>query len=213
MLFASPDSPLLVGLTGGIGSGKSTIAKIFLALGIPVFNADEAGKSAYQQPEVLRKVVDLLGAGILNESGQADRKKIAALVFNDQHKLSALNLIIHPWVKDSFLKWMNTIAVGTPYLIRESAILLEAGLADEHDVIIQVTAPVETRIDRVTKRDQVAREDVLLRMSRQMSDVDRVSQCHFQIVNDGLTPVLPRVLQIHQLLSHESAQYRRNKKC
>jgi len=204
--------PLIVGLTGGIGSGKTTIAAIFSALGAPVFLADDAGRKAYDDPQVCERVVELLGRRILNETSQPDRSLIAEIVFKEPDKLKSLNSIIHPFVNDAFRTWLSAMNDSIPYVIRESAIIFESGLSDEHDVLIQISAPEELRIKRVVRRNHITRESVMKRIAAQLSDSEREALCNFVIVNDGQHPLIPEVLRIHQMLSDESSQYRRNKK-
>ena len=206
------EQPLLIGLTGGIGSGKTTIAKIFQALGIPVFNADEAGRNIYDDPKVIGEVSDLLGNEILDDHQKVIRKRIAEKVFRDPSLLQKLNSIIHPKVKAYFEKWKAQLPLETPYLLRESAILFEAGLAPDHDFIIHVSAPLELRLIRASQRDHASMEDIRSRAERQWSDEQRINHAHFNILNDGIHPVIPAVIQIHQRLIHESTQHRRNQR-
>ncbi|WP_340063403.1 dephospho-CoA kinase [Ascidiimonas aurantiaca] len=186
---------MIVGLTGGIGSGKSTVAGFFQEMGVPVFIADEVAKTLLaDSAEVIKKVKALLGTAAY-KSGVPDRKYIAGEVFADPDKLKRLNKIIHPEVRKKFDEWYKK--QPSPYVIKEAAILFESGGAKECDLIITVTAPMETRIDRVITRDGVSREAVLARMKNQWSDEEKIKLSDFTIVNTDIEETRRQIEDIH----------------
>jgi|SRR5581483_4144098 len=189
---------LKVGVTGGIGSGKSSVCKIFECLGVPVFRADDEGRRLLSEDaDVQKKVVDLFGNSVLI-SGKLDRKKIASVVFNDEKKLVQLNSVIHPAVRNSFLNWLN--GQSTNMIIEEAAILFESGAYKNMDTVIVVSAPEYVRIDRVMRRDNTTEQEVKLRMKNQLSEEDRVKRASHVIVNDGTAMLIPAVLDLHKSL-------------
>ncbi len=186
-----------VGITGGIGSGKSTVCKIFAALGVPVFHADiEAGK-LYRQKDIIRTVTGKFGKDMLDSSGGINKKILSDIVFNDPVALAFLNSVIHPAVREVYQKWLQGHS-NRSYTIYEAAILMESGYYKHNDLNIVVTAPEDLRIRRVVKRDQVTDEDVRNRIKNQWDDEQRISRTDFVITNDGNSPVIPQVLKIHQ---------------
>jgi len=174
-------TPKIIGLTGGIGSGKTTIAKYFASLGIPVYIADEEAKKILNTVDVVAAVTEAFGDEILT-GGLPDREKLSALVFADKEKLGVLNGIIHPAVKKHFLQWVsgNTEA---KFVIKEAAILFETGTYKDCDKIILVTAPEDVRIKRVMERDGVTREKVLERIENQWDDATKKSFSDYIIQN------------------------------
>jgi dephospho-CoA kinase len=162
--------PKIIGLTGGIGSGKTTIANEFKKAGIPVYIADDRAKQMLDTPQVQSKIVAAFGDVLTG--GAVDRGKLAAIVFNDKGKLNTLNSIVHPAVKEDFAKWVAENATK-PILVREAAILFESGTYKDCDFIITVSAPVEVRIDRVVNRDGSTREQVRQRIENQWTDEQR----------------------------------------
>lgn len=189
----------LVGLTGGIGSGKTTVARVFTTLGVPVFQADEATREAIKEPAIRKEIIDLLGKDILKENGVIDRKKVAAIVFTDKKKLERLNSILHPEARKMFHDWVGK-QTG-PYVIKEAAILFESGAWKEMDLIITVTASEEVRVARVAKRDNLEVEEIHKRMSNQMKEEERIRRSHFAINNDGALSVIEQVMEVHKKLS------------
>src|ERR1035437_1031198 len=158
-----------VGITGNIGSGKSTVARLFGMLDVPVFYADQQARLISEHNDVLEVIKKTFGGKVIAADGSLNRKAIAAIVFSDAAKLSALNSIIHPRVKDSFNEWC-ALHRSAPYLLHESAILFESGLDYLCERIILVTAPEEIRIHRVMQRDLLSRQEVISRMHNQWAE-------------------------------------------
>lgn len=174
----------IVGLTGGIGSGKSTIAAYFKKRGVPVYIADDEAKKIMNDPEVVKKVQSVFEENII-ENKQLNRKKIAELVFSSPEQLKKLNSIVHPEVKKHFLDWVKKHEKH-PFVIKEAAILFESGTYKDCDKIILVTAPEALKIARVMKRDNVGREQVLERMKNQWSDEKKIPLSDYVIQNTDL---------------------------
>lgn len=190
-----------IGLTGGIGSGKSTVARIFETLGAPVFYADAAGRALLDSStEVRYEVTKLLGEEAYLK-GKANRTWIAQQVFENEPLLLKLNAIIHPSVRQSFLDWKSDIITQSHYCLREAAILFESGSYLDCDQIICVTAPIELRIDRVMKRDGADKANIEKRMSKQLPEEEKAKRSDFIIVNDSQSPLIPQVIAIHKKLS------------
>ena len=171
----------IIGLTGGIGSGKTTVANLFIAHGIPVYIADEEAKKILDQPEIAAAVASKFGDDVCN--GQlVDRRKLAAIVFNNPVKLQQLNSIIHPAVKKHFIQWVKARS-GHQMVVKEAAILFESGTNADCDAVITVTAPLEKRIERVMKRDGISREAVLDRIENQWDESKKIALSDFVIDN------------------------------
>lgn len=173
----------IIGLTGGIGSGKTTIARLFQAEGIPVYIADEEAKKILDLPVTIEKVTNEFGSNLLKDN-KIDRKLLADLVFNHPEKLKILNAIIHPLVKKHFDEWVQE-HTAFPFVIKEAAILFESGSFKYCDKIITVTAPEEVKIERVIKRDRTTRAAVLDRIKNQWTDAQRIEKSDFVIVNQN----------------------------
>lgn len=190
---------LTVGLTGGIGSGKSIVAKVFEVLGIPVFNSDiEAKKILFTNEQIIAKVKIYFKNAF--ENNQLNKKKLAQLVFNDKTALNQLNQILHPKVKEVFELWVKENA-NAPFVVKEAAILIETGIYKELDKLILVTAPTSLRIQRVIARDGIAEQEVIERINNQLSDEKKIPFADFIIQNDDETLVIPQVMKIHKLIS------------
>ena len=186
---------LRVGLTGGIGSGKSLIARILRILEVPVFEADvEAKKLMEQDPELIGSIKGRFGDHIYS-GGKLDRKSLASVVFKDPAALKELNAIVHPVVRKAFSNWADR--QNAPYVVMEAAILAETGGHSAFDRIIVVSAPEELRIQRVMQRDGVEEEAVRSRMKNQATEEERLAIADHVIVNDGKQMVLPQALSIH----------------
>lgn len=171
----------IIGVTGGIGSGKTTLVRYFESLGIPVFIADDEAKKVTQLPEVLDKIKSVFGE-IVFENEQLNRQKLAAIVFTDAEKLDQLNRIIHPAVRSQFQLWLDQYQ-SEPFVIYEAAILFESGSHTICDHTITITAPLEDRINRVMLRDNCTREQVLQRISAQWTDEERSAKSDFVVEN------------------------------
>lgn len=193
----------IIGLTGGIGSGKSTVSRIFKVLNVPVFYADDEAKVLYESAHVIQAVTKLLGNSVLNSEGKIDRKRMAALIFEDTEKLVQIQQLIHPLVKQRFEEWTESFQKEALYCIREAAILIESGSYKDCDKIIVVTAPEEIRIQRVMKRDNISEQEVKRRMAHQMQESERLKYADFIINNDGSHPLIRQVVQIHHQLIAE----------
>lgn len=187
---------LKIGLTGGIGSGKTTIAKIFELLKVPVYYADDASKRLYHtNKELMAGLKKHFGEDIYTNE-ELNRSKLAAIVFNDAEKLELLNSLAHPITIKDAEDWMQRQT--TPYIIKEAALLFEAGSAKGLDYIIGVSAPQDLRIQRVMERDGIDREAVVGRMKRQMDEEEKMLLCDFVIKNDEQELVIPQVLKLHE---------------
>lgn len=186
-----------VGLTGNIGSGKTTVARLFEIIGAPVYNADLHGRTISQRADVINEVVVAFGDEIIDAEGLLDRKAVAAIVFNDALKLQQLNAIIHPRVRADFLDWCN-VHTSAPYVIHESAILFESGLNTMFDKTIMITAPDALKLERVKDRDGASEKDILSRMANQWSDSRKAALSDFVITNDGKSSLIEQVFAIHR---------------
>jgi dephospho-CoA kinase len=190
----------VVGVTGGIGSGKSVVCNIFKHLGIPVYESDIKAHQLYEKhPETLEKIRNEISEEAIDKNGKINRKKLSEIVFNDNRKLKILNSIIHPLVKTDFNKWVNSNK-GFPYVIKEAAILFESGANEYCDKIISVIAPVDLRISRVRERDHKTRAEIEQIINRQMTDEERIPKSDFVIYNDEKQMLIPQVMKIHSSL-------------
>lgn len=204
----SPLPILRVGLTGGIGSGKSTVAQIFEALDIPVSYADQEAKRIMNEDAGLRAaIIARFGPEAYNaETGLLDRRWMAAQVFSDPARLDALNSLVHPVTIREGEKWMLSMAGRAPYAIREAALIFETASAAHLDFIIGVYAPSSLRIQRTIGRDHLTRDAVLQRMRYQINEEIKMRLCDAVIQNDGLQAVLPQVLALHEQLLRLAAK-------
>jgi len=186
---------LRVGLTGGIGSGKTTVAKIFEVLGIPVYYADEETKRLMNtDPVIRRNIVKEFGDRAYDDHG-LDRSYLASVVFNDEKKLALLNSLTHPATIEHANKWMKQ--QHSSYIIKEAALIFESGSNKHLDYVIGVSAPEEIRIRRVMERDGVSEEQVRSRMARQMNEEEKIALCDFVVVNDEREFLITQVLSLH----------------
>jgi dephospho-CoA kinase len=185
-----------VGVTGGIGSGKSLICEVFSHLGIPVYTADDAAKHLMDEdPEIIKDLKRVFGNDIYRH-GKLDRPKLAGLIFDDPKLLADVNRIVHPRVQHDFTNWCSTFT-GVPFIIQESAIIFESGANKLFDYIILVTSPVEMRIQRVLNRPGTSREKIMRIMKNQLPEEEKIVGSHFIIKNDETTLVLPVILSIY----------------
>jgi len=187
---------LKIGLTGGMGSGKTTVSQIFSSLNIPVFYADDIAKAIMNEDAGLKQsIIDLFGSDAYIENS-LNRKYIADIVFNDAYKLEQLNALVHPVTIAAADKWMQE--QKSPYVVKEAALMFEAGAAAHLDYVIGVYAPQHLRMQRVMHRDNTGSEKVLSRMNNQIDETIKMKLCDFVIINDEQQAVLPQVLSLHQ---------------
>jgi dephospho-CoA kinase len=193
---------MIVGLTGGIGSGKTTVANQFKHLGIPVYVADEEAKRLMNRSKVLkRKLIQLFGKQVYID-GQLNRPFIANIIFNDKSYLEQMNAIVHPRVARHFEKWV--LKQEAPYVIKEVAILFENGMHKQFDFIITVVAPMQLRIERLLERDDTTKEKIEAVMKNQWSDDKKIKLSDFVIENIELQETLVQVNKIHKKLLKKS---------
>jgi len=190
---------LKIGLTGGIGSGKTIISNIFKTLAIPVYNADDRAKILMISNELLLNKLKIEFGENIIVNGELDRKKLASIVFTSKDKIKRINAIVHPFVKDDFEIWAN-LHLSYKYIIQEAAILIESGHYKNIDKIICVYAPEELRINRIINRDKITREEIIFRIKNQMDDEEKKKMADFVIYNDDKQLVLPQILSIHNQL-------------
>lgn len=183
-----------VGLTGGIGSGKTTIAKVFEMLNIPVYNADDAAKRLMNTNEKLKAAIIEHFGEHSYANGELDRKYIASIVFNNKEKLDLLNSLTHPVTIGDAEDWMNK--QNAPYIIKEAALLFESGAAERLNYVIGVYAPQHIRVKRVMERDNLSAEEVMKRISRQIDEEMKMKLCNFIITNNEQQLVMPQVLEL-----------------
>lgn len=189
---------LKIGVTGGIGSGKSTVAKVFEVLGIPVYYADDAAKKLMNEDEELKeKIKEHFGEAVYSD-GVLNKKMVADIVFNAPQKIELLNSLVHPATLKDAERWMQENT--TPYCIKEAALIFESGAQQNLDYVIGVTAPVPLRILRTMQRDAVSREEVIARMDKQLDEGMKIKLCDFVIINDGQEMLLPQILELHKKL-------------
>lgn len=194
-----PDDMLRIGLTGGIGSGKSTVARIFEILGIPVYYADDAARRLMQEdPLVIEAITRHFGSESYYQ-GQLNRAYLASLVFGNEEKLALLNSLTHPATIRDAEDWMAA-RPSFPYLVKEAALIFESGSAERLDYVIGVYAPAALRIRRTMERSNLSREEVLKRMSRQIDEEMKMKLCDFVIRNDEQQMVIPQVIGLHEKL-------------
>ena len=188
----------IIGLTGGIGSGKTTIAKYMHSFGIPLYIADDQARKLMESHEIVHAIKKKFGEVIFDKE-ILNRAKLAEIVFNEPEKLEELNAIIHPAVKSDFKEWLLQNK-SAPFIIYEAAILFESGNYLNCDYIITVVAPIDIRIERVMKRDKTSRELILKRMEAQWTDEQRVSKSDFVIENEDLKKAKQKVDEILKIL-------------
>lgn len=187
-----------IGLTGGIGSGKTTIANYLASLGIPVYIADDAGKKVMQQQEIIKAIQQKFGSDIVKEN-QLNRARLAEIVFNNPDRLKTLNGIVHPAVRKDYKKWLAE-HTDAPFLVYESAILFESGSYKDFDYVITITAPLEVRVSRVLQRDDTEREQVMKRINAQWTDDQRVFKSDFVIENIDIDLAKAEINKILKIL-------------
>ena len=189
---------LRIGITGGIGSGKSTVAKIFETLGIPVYYADDASKRLMNENEELKKAIQKNFGSATYTDGLLNRKLLSSLVFNNPEKLTLLNSIVHPAIIKDAADWMQQ--QKAPYAIKEAALIFESGSQAQLDKVIGVYAPAAIRINRVMQRDNATREEVISRMNKQINEEIKMRLCDYVVVNDEQELLIPQVVELHKKL-------------
>lgn len=188
-----------VGITGGIGSGKSTVCKIFKLIGIPVFEADKVAKNLINSDEKIRnELIQLFGDNIYDSNKKLNKKMLADLIFNDESLLEKVNNLVHPAVRNEFILWHQK--QNSKYTVHEAAILFESGFYKMMDFTILVSAPEITRIERVVKRDKIKPELVESRISKQWNDEDKRKLASIELVNDNKHLLIPQILEIDKKL-------------
>ena len=185
----------IIGVTGGIGSGKTTIVNYIQTKGYPVYIADDAGKKVMQQPKIIQQINTIFEGKVLLDDGSLDRSKIASLVFNDEQLLSALNQIVHPAVALDFEEFKKQNS-DQPLIFKEAAILFESGSYKDCDATILITAPLDVRIDRVMQRDGISKEAVLQRMKNQLTDDEKQKLATFTVQNMELNHAFKKIDKI-----------------
>ena len=194
---------MIVGLTGGIGSGKTTVAQLFETMGCAIYNSDEEAKQLYFHINIKQQVINLLGKEAYLNDFEINKSFISKKIFSDTSLLHQLNGIIHPAVNEDFIKFKNKFSDET-LIIKETALLFETGIYKDLDYSILVTAPLNVKIDRVMKRNSISKEDIEKRMAAQWSDEKKIPLSNFVIINDNEHALIPQVLQVIQTLKHHA---------
>lgn len=194
---------LKIGITGGIGSGKSTAARFFEALGIPLYDADQRAKWLMQNDQKLQQdLIAAFGADTYDPAGGLNRPYLAEKVFKDKAALAQLNALVHPVVKRDTQAWQAQMQqAGHPYCLKEAALIFEANLADQFDKIIVVTAPLELRISRVMARDQLTESAVLARINNQWPEEEKIKRADYILENTSLEALQLQVQKLDQEIS------------
>ncbi|MEO6916833.1 MAG: dephospho-CoA kinase [Chitinophagaceae bacterium] len=190
---------LKIGLTGGIGSGKTTVARIFEVLGVPVYYADDAARRLMNEDTALKEdIISHFGAAMYS-NGLLDRKAMAGIVFQDKTKLELLNSLVHPATIRDGERW--ALQYKLPYIVREAALIFESGIFNMLDYVIGVSAPAALRLQRVQLRDGIDADDVIKRMNNQWQEDRKMSQCDFLLFNDDEQLLIPQVIELHERLT------------
>ena len=192
-----------IGITGGIGSGKTTVCEIFKMLGVPVFHADQEARFLQNNDSKIKSlIIKSFGAQIYREDGELDRGKIARVVFNNPKSLAILNSIIHPAISLRFMEWSEKYR-DAPYVLYEAAILFESGLAADFDLNILVLADEKVRISRVIRRDRTSEEMVRQRISNQLPDNQKIKMTKYIIENNDEKLLFPQVIELDKLIRED----------
>jgi len=190
---------LKIGLTGGIGSGKTTVAKIFETLGVPVYYADDVAKQLMQEDNVLKQsIINIFGKDSYTTDGKLNRSYLSSTVFSNPHQLERLNAIVHPATIQHAEQWMQQ--QQAPYVIKEAALIFESGSQSTLDYVIGVYAPQALRIQRTIKRDNIDKDKVLQRMQNQIDENIKMRLCDRVIQNDDQHSLMQQVLMVHETL-------------
>lgn len=194
----------VIGITGGIGSGKSVVCRIFSTLGIPVYEADSAAKMLYEKyPEVKDSIAKKISPEAIDKNGKVNRKKLSDIVFKDPEKLKLLNELVHPVVAWDFSHWLDSHR-GFPYVLKEAAILFESGSDKACRKVITVVSPLDLRMQRIKDRDKKSKAEIEAIIARQSGDEEKISKSDYVITNDEKQMLIPQVLKIHQALISDS---------
>lgn len=192
---------MIIGLTGGIGSGKSTVAKLFETMGCAIYNSDDRAKELYFKPVIKKAVIDLLGSESYVNETTLNRDYISKKVFSDTNLLQQLNAIIHPAVKEDFVQFQSKFPLNT-IIIKESALLFETGIYKDLNYNILVTAPIDLKIERVMQRNSFSKTEIEQRMKAQWSDEQKSPLANTIISNDNQTALMPQVISIIETLKN-----------
>ena len=203
----SKSRPLLVGITGGIGSGKSTVCKLFSLLGVPVYTADDRAKWLMNHDSPLKeKILAVFGSESYLSNGELNRAYLAASVFSNPEKVAALNALVHPAVRKDFMDWVSQQTA--PYLIKEAALLFETGAAKELDCVINVSSPLRVRMARVLLRDPHRTEEQVNQIiDQQLPDEEKNERADFSIKNTDNKLLLPQVIALHEQLLRKAESH------
>lgn len=202
LVLMNKNSMKLIGLTGGIGSGKSTVAGIFEVLSIPVFYADQVAKQLLQtDADLIEQVKATFGSSVYGEGETLNRQALADKVFHDKEALEALNQLVHPAVREAFRNWAARQSRVHPYVIEEAALIFETGGDSYFDAVISVSAPENIRLARIMERDQMSREAIQARMGNQWSQQAKDERADQVISNDGSQLVIPQALAFHHQMN------------
>lgn len=194
---------MIVGLTGGIGSGKTTVAQVLKTMGFIVYNSDEKAKLLYFQPSIKQQVINLLGKEAYLNENEIDKNYISQKIFSNTELLHKLNAIIHPAVKEDFIQFQKKHSPET-LIIKETALLFEIGANKNLDYSILVTAPTKIKIERVIKRNSISKTEVEKRVEAQWEDEKKIQLADFVIVNDNESALIPQVLQVVQKIKQHA---------
>ncbi len=195
---------LKIGITGGIGSGKTTVCKVFKTLGIPVFYADVVAKQIMVNDiNIVTEIKNTFGQDCYFKNGTLNNKYLANIVFNQADKLKLLNKLVHPAVFKAFSNWLLQIPVATPYVLKEAALLFESASHKMCDKNILVTAPLALKLQRVTDRDKVTEQEVIARMDKQFTDEEKLKMANFVINNNETESIILQVQQLHQQFTNK----------
>jgi dephospho-CoA kinase len=193
---------LRIGLTGGIGSGKTTVAHIFETLGIPVYYSDDAAKKIMNENVVLQQQIIQYFGEESYINGQLNRPYLAEVIFNNDEKRTLLNSLVHPLTIDDANNWM--LQKNTPYAIKEAALIFETDVWKHLDKVIGISAPYELRLQRAMQRDNISREAVEARMAKQMNEEEKMKRCDYILYNDEQQLLIPQVIALHERLTAEA---------
>lgn len=190
----------IIGVTGGIGSGKTTVCKIFEQLSVPVFYSDAAAQQLLGEDRIVNEIVAVFGKNVLDSKKNIDKQWLSSVVFSDKNLLEKLNNIIHPRVADLFKHWQHA-QKNKKIVLKETALLFENNLSNQVNRIITVVSPIELRVRRVMSRNGISEEEVMMRINNQMTDEDKIKRSDYVIENDEKKMILPQVLDVYKKIS------------